>query len=70
MSATYSTDPKEAYALELNKLQRCFLDLQHVGAEASDLPQISWRQVQYLQHLNFILQEATQTGEMLLKLPS
>ena len=65
----YTTDPKEIYTLELNKLQRCFSELQRVGEEASELSRIGWKQVQYLQHVNFILQEATQTGEMLLKVP-
>jgi len=66
----YTTDPKEIYTLELNKLQRCFSELQRVGEEASELSKVGWRQVQYLRHVNFILQEATQTGEMLLKIPS
>ena len=61
----YITDPKEAYTLELNKLQRCFSDLQEMGETASDVEQVGWRQVQVLQHINFILQEATQTGELL-----
>jgi hypothetical protein len=64
----YTTDPKEIYTLELNKLQRCFSELQRVGEEASELSKIGWRQVQYLQHVNFILQEAKQTSEMLLKI--
>lgn len=61
----YITDPKEAYTLELNKLQRCFSDLQEMGETASDVERVGWRQVQVLQHINFILQEATQTGELL-----
>ena len=61
----YITDPKEAYTLELNKLQRCFSDLQEMGGTASDVERVGWRQVQVLQHINFILQEATQTGELL-----
>jgi hypothetical protein len=68
MSAKYTTDPKEIYTLELNKLQRCFSELQRVGEEASELSKVSWRQVEYLRHVNFILQEATQTGEMLLNI--
>jgi hypothetical protein len=70
MSAKYTTDPKEIYMLELNKLQLCFSDLQRVGEEASELSKIGWRQVEYLRHVNFILQEATQTGEMLLNIPA
>lgn len=69
MDAKYITDPKEIYTLELNKLQRCFSELQRLGEEASELSKINWRQVEYLRHVNFILQEATQTGEMLLKIP-
>jgi|GEM_PF-5676419 hypothetical protein len=68
MSVKYITSPKEIYTLELEKLQRCFSELQHVGEEASELPKIGWKQVEYLRHVNFILQEATQTGEMLLKI--
>ena len=70
MGARYNTNPKDAYMLELNKLQLCFSELQRLGEEASELPKIGWRQVQHLQHMNFILQEATLTGEALLKLPS
>lgn len=70
MGKRYVIDPKEAYTLELNKLQRCFSDLHRIGEEASELSISNWRQVQHLQHMNFILQEATQTGEVLLKIPS
>lgn len=68
MVRKYIIDPKEVYALELNKLQRCFSDMQKVGEEISDLKKIEWRQVEYLRHVNFILREATQTGEMLVKI--
>jgi hypothetical protein len=67
ISRKYITDPKGIYALELEKLQRCFSEVQRVGEEASDLPKIGWRQVETLRHVNFILMEAVQTGEMLIK---
>jgi hypothetical protein len=70
MKQTYRTDPKEVYTLELQKLQRSFSDLQRMGEEVSDLSTVSWRQVEHLRQINFILQEATQTGESLLNLPS
>jgi hypothetical protein len=62
----YTTDPKEVYALELEKLQRCFSEVQRVGEEASELQTIGWRQVDCLRHVNFILMEAVQTGDMLI----
>jgi len=65
----YTTDPKEVYSLELEKLQRCFSEIQRVGEGASELHQIGWRQVEHLRQINFILLEAVQTGESLLKLP-
>lgn len=69
MGAKYITDPQEVYKLELKKLQFCFAELQKIGEEASELSRVGWRQVQFLQQVNFILQEATQTGEQMLKLP-
>jgi hypothetical protein len=68
MKSKYTTDPKEVYTLELEKLQRCFSDLTRVGEEVSELSKIGWRQVEYLRHLNFILQEARMTGDALLKI--
>jgi len=62
----YITDPKEVYTLELEKLQRCFSEVQRVGEDASDLKKVGWRQVETLRHVNFILMEAVQTGEMLI----
>jgi hypothetical protein len=66
---TYQTDPKEIYTLELNKLQRCFSELQKVGEGASEISKVGWRQVEYLRHVNFIIQEAIMTGEILLNQP-
>jgi len=64
----YTTDTQEVYTLELNKLQRCFSEMQKVGEEASELTRVGWRQVEFLRHMNFILQGAIQTGETLLKI--
>ncbi len=61
----YTTDPKEVYTLELNKLQRCFSQISRLGEEASDLKSIGWRQVEYLRQLNWTLQEAAQVAEFL-----
>jgi hypothetical protein len=66
---TYITDPKEIYTLELNKLQRCFSEVQKVGEEVSELAKINWRHVEILQHLNFILEEAVMTGNALIEFP-
>jgi len=68
--AKYITDPKEVYTLELDKLQRCFSEMQRVGEEVSDPPKIGWRQVEYLRQMNFILLDVVQVGESLLKLDS
>jgi len=65
---TYITDPKEVYTLELEKLQRCFSEIQRVGEGASELSRVGWRQVECLRQVNFILLEAVQTGEMILKI--
>lgn len=61
----YITDPKEVYALELKKLQRCFSEIQQAGEEMSDQNKVEWRQVHYLRHFNFMLQEAIQVAEIL-----
>lgn len=66
----YTTDPKEVYSLELEKLQRSFSQLHQVGEELSEVSRVSWRHVEHLRHVNFILAEAVQTGEGLLQLPS
>lgn len=68
MRQKYNVDPKEIYTLELNKLQFCFSELSKMGESASELSKINWRHVEYLRHVNFILQEATMTGDMLLKI--
>lgn len=66
MTATkYITDPKEIYTLELNRLQRCFSEISRLGEDASDLKSIGWRQVEYLRHLNWTLEEARQVAEIL-----
>ena len=69
MGAKYTTHPREIYELELNKLQLCFSDLEKLGEEVSELSKISWRHVEHLRHVNFILQEATLTGKALLEIP-
>ncbi len=70
MDRNYKTNPKEVYTLELDKLQRCFSELTKVGEGVCELPRVGWKQVEYLRHLNFILQEATMTGELLLEIAS
>ena len=65
----YQTNPGEVYTLELHKLQRCFSELQKVGEGASELSKIGWMQVEYLRHVNFIIQEAIMTGGILLNQP-
>ena len=62
----YQTDPKEIYTLELNKLQRCFSQIQQVGENVSDLPKIGWRQVEHIKQMNFILMEALQVGKIII----
>lgn len=64
----YITDPKEVYALELERLQRCFSEIQRVGEEVSDPTKVGWRQVEYLRHMNFMLITAVQVGDDLLRL--
>jgi hypothetical protein len=65
----YITDPKEIYELELSKLQFCFSEIYKVGEEASELTKVSWRHVEILRHMNFILEEARMTGNVLIDLP-
>ncbi|MFZ5856767.1 MAG: hypothetical protein ACOYZ6_08050 [Chloroflexota bacterium] len=66
MSATkYTTDPKEIYTLELNRLQLCFSKISRLGEEASELKSIGWRQVEFLRQLNWTLEEAMQVAEVL-----
>ncbi len=67
---TYITNPKEIYTLELEKLQRCFSEMHKVGEGVSELSRVSWRQVEHLRHINFILMEAVQAGETLLQIVS
>ncbi len=62
----YISDPKEIYVLELNKLQHSFSDIHRIGEHASEFQKVEWRHVQYLRHINWILQEAVQTGEVLI----
>ncbi len=68
MRAKYTTDPKEIYTLELDKLQRCFSDIQTMGEGASEVARIKWRHVELLRQMNFMLQEAVMVGEVLLKI--
>jgi len=64
----YTTDPKEVYSLELEKLQRSFSQLHQVGEEMNELGGVGWQHVEHLRHVNFILAEAVLTGEALLKI--
>lgn len=66
----YTTDPKEVYELELQKLQRCFSEIQRVGEEASELSKVNWSHVEHLRQVNFMLLAAAQTGDALLKITS
>lgn len=66
----YTTDPKEVYELELKKLQLCFSEIQRVGEGASEPAKINWRMVEYLRHMNFILLEAVQVGELIVQVDS
>ena len=65
MVAKYQNNPKEIYTLELNKLQRCFSDVTKIREEASELSQVTWRQVEYLRQMNFMREGATQAGQMI-----
>jgi hypothetical protein len=68
MRATkYTTDPKEVYTLELNKLQLCFSEVTRIGEEASELSRVGWRQVEILRQMNFMLEGAMQVGEMIIR---
>jgi hypothetical protein len=68
MKTKYITDPKEIYTLELEKLQRCFSELTKVGEGVSELSRVSWKQVECLRQMNFIIEEATMTGNVLLQI--
>ena len=68
VARTYTTNPQEIYTLELQKLQRCFSQMEQVGEEVSQLDRVSWRHVEHLRHVNFILEEARQASESLLNL--
>lgn len=63
----YITDPKELYTLELNKLQRCFSEINRIGEEVSDPKSVGWRQVEFLRHMNFMLETAAQVGKMIVE---
>lgn len=63
----YITDPQAVYTLELNKLQRCFSEISRIGEEASDPKRMGWHQVEYLRHMNFMLETAVQVGKMLVE---
>ena len=69
MKHKYVVDPRKIYTEELSQLLRCFSDIQRVGKIASDIQRVNWRQVEHLRHFNFILMEAIQTGEALIKIP-
>lgn len=65
---TYVTDPKEVYALELIKLQRCFLRTQKVRGHIAKVDSAAWKQIEYLRQFNFLLEQASMVGEALLSL--
>ena len=62
----YNTNPQEIYALELNKLQRSFSEMQHIGEGVSEIKKIGWKQIEYLRQMNFVLSEATMIGNSML----
>jgi hypothetical protein len=68
MPAKYNTNPQEVYTLELNKLQRSYSEVARLGEEASEVKRVDWRKVWYLRQFNFMLVQAVQVGEMLLKI--
>jgi hypothetical protein len=62
----YIANPKEVYALELNKLQRCFSKVQEIAEGISEVERAAWRQVEHLRQFNFLLEEALTVGEVIL----
>jgi hypothetical protein len=62
----YITDPKEVYALELKKLQRCFSQVQELAEGISEVERAGWRQVEHLRQFNFLLEEVTMVGRVIL----
>lgn len=69
-SGQYITNPKEVYALELEKLQRCFSRAQEMGENVSEVANIKWRHVEHLRQFNFMLEQALMVGDALMKIPS
>ena len=65
----YTTDPNEVYTLELQKLQRFLTEIQQVSADTSTLEKIGWRHVEHVRQANFMLAQALQLGNDILKLP-
>lgn len=65
----YTTDKKEVYTLELQRLQRCLSDIQQVSSDASSLEKISWRHIEFLRQANFMLSQGLQLVEDAVILP-
>jgi hypothetical protein len=66
-SGLYITNPNEVYALELNKLQRCFSKVQEMAEGISEIDRAAWKQVENLRQFNFMLEEVAMVGEAILQ---
>ncbi|MBI5964918.1 MAG: hypothetical protein HY863_15675 [Chloroflexi bacterium] len=69
-SGQYNTNPKEVYALELEKLQFCFSKMHEMGENISEVNRVAWKQIEHLRQFNFLLEEALMVGDALLKIGS
>lgn len=69
-SGQYNTNPKEVYALELEKLQRCFSRVQEMAEGMSEVERAAWKQIEHLRQFNFLLEEALMVGDALLRIGS
>lgn len=69
-SGQYNTDPKKVYALELEKLQRCFSRAQEMGENVSEISAVKWRHVEHLRQFNFLLEQALMVGDAMMEIPS
>lgn len=66
----YVTDPKKVYALELERLQRCFSRAQEMGENMSEIDSIRWRHVEHLRQVNFLMEQALMVGDAITKIPN
>jgi hypothetical protein len=69
-SGQYNINPKEVYALELEKLQLCFSRVQEMAEGMSEVERAAWKQIEYLRQFNFLLEEALMVGDALLRIGS